>query len=135
MGKLIAKTAAATLAFIIAALLLFFGVCSLCFPSVMVSITEGLGMERACAAYSVNLYEQTGEISDLADAVERCYYSEKYDTAIRYGEKLLASDDFEAFCAVRDAETAGDEDISSGYREYITALIDSARALAAEAAA
>lgn len=135
MGKLIAKTAAATLAFILAALLLFLGVCSLCFPSVMVGLTNGLGLERACAAYTVNLYEQTGEISDLADAVERCYYSGKYDKAVRYGEELLAADGFEAFCAERDAETAGDEDISSGYHEYITALIDSARALAAEAAA
>ena len=88
----------------------------------MVGLTNGLGLERACAAYTVNLYEQTGEISDLADAVERCYYSEKYDKAVRYGEELLAADGFEAFCAERDAETAGNEDISSGYREYITAL-------------
>ena len=69
----------------------------------MVGLTNGLGLERACAAYTVNLYEQTGEISDLADAVERCYYSEKYDKAVRYGEELLAADGFEAFCAERDA--------------------------------
>ena len=62
MGKLIAKTAAITLACIIAAALLLFGIFSLFFPSVMMSLTDSLGMEGPCASYTVSVYEKTGNV-------------------------------------------------------------------------
>ena len=49
MGKLIAKTAAITFACIIVVALVLFGIFSLFVPSVMVSLTDSLGMTGACA--------------------------------------------------------------------------------------
>ena len=49
MGKLIAKTAAITLACIIVLALVLFGIFSLFVPSVMGSLTDSLGMTGACA--------------------------------------------------------------------------------------
>lgn len=136
MGKLIAKTAGATLALIIAALLLFIGLCSLCFPSVMVTLSDGLGLERAAAAYSVNLYEQTGEVADLADAVERKYSTAEsaadYAETARLGETLLLSEGYPAFCAAQD-ETFSSE-YYDDYDAFMTALVESARALGENAA-
>ncbi len=133
VGKLIAKTAAATLAFILAALLLFLGVCSLCFPSVMVGLTNGLGLERSCAAYSVNLYEQTGDVADLANAVERSYFTaetaQDFARVAQLGEQLQAHEDYDAYCAEQGADSASGE--FTDYDAYITALIESARAHAA----
>lgn len=132
MGKLIAKTAGATLAVIVALLLLFIGLCSLCFPSVMVSLADSMGLERAAAAYSVRVYEQSGDVADLAELVERSYYAENYSAAAEYGERLLADEDFAAYCTQKDAESAGDANIELGYDEYMERLVESARQLAAE---
>ena len=103
MGKLILKTALITLACIIALALLLFGVFSLFFPSVMVSVTGGLGMDGACASYSVSVYKHTDEIGDLALAVERSYYAERYGDAAEYGAVLLGRDDFPSYCSALDA--------------------------------
>ena len=109
MGKLIAKTALITLACILALALLLFGVFSLFFPSVMVSITNGLGMDGACASYSVSVYKHTDDVNDLAIAVERSYYAERYGDAAEYGAILLQRDDFSAFCAACDQKNGGEQ--------------------------
>ena len=106
MGKLIAKTAAITLACILAAGLLLFGIFSLFVPSVMVSVTDALGMEGACASYSVSVYKKSGKTEDLAPAVERSYLAEHYADAAEYGARLLAAEDFSDFCLAED-EKAG----------------------------
>ena len=106
MGKLIAKTAAITLACIIAVLLLLFGIFSLFVPSVMVSVTDALGMEGPCASYSVSVYKKTGKTEDLAPAVERSYLAGHYADAAEFGLKLLAAEDFSSYCLAED-ESAG----------------------------
>lgn len=106
MGKLIAKTAVITLACIIAVLLLLFGIFSLFVPSVMVSVTDALGMEGPCASYSVSVYKKTGKTEDLAPAVERSYLAGHYADAAEFGLKLLAAEDFSSYCLAED-ESAG----------------------------
>ncbi len=105
MGKLIAKTAAITFACIIVVALVLFGIFSLFVPSVMVSLTDSLGMTGACAYYSVAQYEKSGDVSDLADAVSRSYEAEHYDAAAEYGAILRIDPGYEEYCAARDAET------------------------------
>ena len=89
MGKLIAKTAALTLACILAVLLVLFGVFSLFFPGVMVSLTDSLGLEGPCATYSISLYNRTGKADDLADALERSYAAEHYGDVAEYGKVFI----------------------------------------------
>ena len=81
MGKLIAKTAGITLAAIVALALVLLGMFSWFAPGIMVTITENLGLEGACASYSISVYERSGEIDDLAVAVERCYNVGDYENA------------------------------------------------------
>ncbi len=105
LGKLIAKTAAITFACIIVVALVLFGIFSLFVPSVMVSLTDSLGMTGACAYYSVAQYEKSGDVADLADAVSRSYEAGHYDAAAEYGALLRKHPSYADYCAARDAET------------------------------
>ena len=104
LGKLIAKTAAITFACIIVLALVLFGIFSLFVPSVMVALTDSLGMTGACAYYSVAQYEKSGDISDLADAVSRSYEAEHYEDVAEYGIILRMDAGYDEYCAQRDAE-------------------------------
>lgn len=144
LGKLIAKTALVTLACILALALLLFGVFSLFFPSVMVSVTNGLGMDSACASYSISVYKHTKDVGDLAVAVERNYYAEKYGDAAEYGSILINSEQFSDYCSAVDEKNGGVQGSASSriegtsaqyfigivavsqYREGISAAIDTA---------
>ena len=89
MGKLIAKTAAYTLAAVIAAAFILFGVVSLAAPSAMASFTDALGMDGACAYYSVEAADRSGATDDLALAAERSYAAEHYEDAAACGTRPL----------------------------------------------
>lgn len=98
MGKLIAKTALITLGGLIALCLILWGIFSWLAPSVMLTITDGLGLDAASAHYSVSVYQKTEKIEDLSRAVEKNYACGKYSVSAKYGEKLLEREDFSAYC-------------------------------------
>lgn len=124
MGKLIAKTAAITLACIIAAALLLFGIFSLFFPSVMMSLTDSLGMEGPCASYTVSVYEKTGKTEDLALAVERSYLAEHYEDVAKYGILFLQSEDFSSFCLEEDKNSGSSSQYLRGTSaQYYTGIV------------
>ena len=108
LGKLIAKTAGITLAAIVALALVLLGMFSWFAPGIMVTITENLGLEGACASYSISVYERSGDIDDLAVAVERCYNVGDYENAASYGSELLSDEGFDDYCAKRDNEITSD---------------------------
>ena len=120
MNKLILKTALITLACVLALALLLFGVFSLFVPSVMVSLTDKLGMESACARYSAAVYEKSGAIDDLAVAVERNYGAGRYEAAAEYGTELLQRDDFDSYSAARDADSLG---LTASYAQYAAGIV------------
>ena len=122
MGKLIAKTAAYTLVAVIAAALILFGVVSLAAPSAMASFTDALGMDGACAAYSVAAAEKSGKTEDLAIAVERSYNSGRFEAAASCGEELLARDDFAQYCSSRNEEEA-DNPLLGDTAQYLTGIV------------
>lgn len=127
MGKLIAKTAAYTLAAVIAAALILFGVVSLAAPSAMASFTDALGMDGACAYYSVEAADRSGATDDLALAAERSYAAEHYEDAAVCGTRLLGAADFADYCALRDAATAGSSLIGGSYAQYAAGITASAQ--------
>lgn len=128
MAKLILKTAAVTLAAIVSVALIVFGIVSLAFPSAMVTFTDKLGMESAAAYYSVSVYDKSGEIGDLAEAVERSYNAKHYRDAAEYGNLLLGNEDFLTYSASRDASDSdsGLSDITGGYAQYARGIVCSA---------
>ena len=121
MGKLIAKTAGITLACLIALLFILFGVFTIFFPSVMVEVTDFCGMDKAAARYAVSVYERSNGIDDLADVVERAYFTESWDTAADYGERLMARADYEEYCRGRD-EADADSGLAA-YAQYISGIV------------
>lgn len=124
MNKLILKTALITLACVLALALLLFGIFSLFVPSVMVSLTDKLGMESACARYSAAVYEKSGAIDDLAVAVERNYGAGRYEAAAEYGAELLQRDDFDSYSASRDADSLG---LTASYAQYAAGIVSVAQ--------
>ncbi len=129
MHKLILKTALITLASVLALALLLFGVFSLFVPSVMVSLTDKLGMDGACARYSCAVYEKSGEVGDLALAVERSYNAQRYEDAAAYGAELLARDDFSDYCTARDGAQNG---LTSSYAQYAAGITSVSQYLAGD---
>lgn len=128
MGKLVLKTAAATVSFLVAFALILFGIVSLASPSAMMSFTDSLGMRGASAYYSIAAYDRSGEISDLAIAVERSSDAGHYSDAAEYGKKLLNHADFAEYCAARDADTQGNISFIRGsYAQYAAGLVSTAQ--------
>lgn len=94
LKNLVVKTALFTIGGLIALCLILWGLFSWLAPSVMVSIADGLGMDKSAASYSVSVYEKSGKIDDLTSVVERNYFCGKYKVSAKYGEMLLNRDDF-----------------------------------------
>lgn len=122
MGKLIAKTAAITLGAIVVLALILLGMFSWFAPGIMVSITDSLGLDGACATYSISVYNRSGEIEDLAVAVERCYNIGDYQNTAELGARLLADEDFAQYCEQRDAAESSPLVVSS-YRQYAAGIV------------
>lgn len=127
MGKLVAKTALCTLSVLIGLALIVFGALSLAAPSAMLAFSDDLGMDKLSAAYSVAVYERTEEIEDLVEAVERNYNVSNYNECAKYGAKLLADSDFGRYCAARDQQTAGNDNIHKSYSQYISGIVSTAQ--------
>ena len=126
LGKLVAKTALFTLAGILALVLILFGVFTIFFPSVMVTVSDKLGMDKVCTYYAVSVYNRSNDISDLADVVERGYQSHSWGTVSKYGKKLINRKDFGEFCDLKDIEAENGEEgalIAGTYDQYIVGLI------------
>ena len=126
MGKLIVKTAAVTFSLLVAVALMLFGIVSLSAPAAMMELTDSLGMNGASAYYSVAVYDRSGDISDLAVAVEKSYDVGHYTDAAEYGQKMLGDDAFAEYCAARDEDTEGSSSILGDYRQYATGMVASA---------
>ncbi len=125
MGKLIAKTAAITVAAVIAAALILFGAAGLIFPASLASLTDSLGMDGASAYYSVAAAERSGSAEDLAVAAERSFLSRHYEDAVSCGEKLLVHEDFSEYCSGRDSAQAEDFSVAGTYEQYVTGIVAS----------
>lgn len=126
MSKLVLKTIFSTLAVMFGIAFIFFGVMSLAAPGAMLEFSDGIGLQRLSAAYSVSIYERSGRVNDLANAVERNYYAEEYSVAAELGVKLREAKSFQEYCALRDRLDSEDL-ITSGrvgnYEQYITGII------------
>ena len=113
MKALITKTAIITACGLIVLCLLLWGIFSWFAPSVMVSITDGLGMEKSAAGYSVSVYEKTGDIDDLSSVVERNFSCGKYKISAKYGIILLEHEKFDDYQNQKQ----------SNYRQTISGIV------------
>jgi hypothetical protein len=98
MGKLIAKTAIATLGAIIALLLVLFMIFHFFVPSVMLKTTSAFGMDKSALKYSVKVYERSNDLDDLKDVLYRANDLDDYAVVVKYSPKMFEDDGFVAFC-------------------------------------
>lgn len=112
MGKLIAKTAAATLGAIISVLLVVFLILHFFVPSAMVKVTTSFGMEKLALKYSIKTYEKSEDLSDLQDVLYRANELEDYSVIVKYSPSMYGDDKFLTFC---DAQQSGE----ISYKSYV----------------
>lgn len=102
MKKLILKTIAITLASIIGASLLVFGIFALFFPAPLARFFEGSGGYSASIHFYERQYKKTGDIDDLAEFVVKIDEDKDSDLAEEYFYKLITHEDFSNFCFEQD---------------------------------
>lgn len=102
MKKLILKTTAITLASIIGASLLVFGIFALFFPAPLARLFEGTGGYSASIHFYERQYKKTGDIEDLAEFVVKIDLEKDSDLAEEYLYEMVNHEDFSIYCAEQD---------------------------------
>lgn len=102
MKKLILKTTAITLASIIGASLLVFGIFALFFPAPLARLFEGTGGYSASIHFYERQYKKTGDIEDLAEFVVKIDLEKDSDLAEEYLYEIINHKDFLAYCTEQD---------------------------------
>ena len=115
--KVIFRTILTTLA----AILVLFGgmLLLLCFvfPTTMMQITYGLGMNKASLRYAERAYERTDNVYYAAFATEVAVDIESNTDIEKYGLLLIGDDEFAEYCDIRNEGIASD--ISMTYQDYV----------------
>lgn len=119
MNNLIVKTALKTLLGIVIAVIVAFGVASLGFPSAMASMWENFGNYSFATGYSSLAYSYSGSAEDLAQCLKYSVLAENNADTVKYGDKLIAHEDFEAVCRSRDEENTASTDYAGGYKQFV----------------
>lgn len=121
MFKVILKTALKTLLAVLILALVAFGIASLGFPSEMAGLCEKTGNYKMALGYANLSYSYSGSPSDL----NRCFmdgvYAGSDGDIVKYGDKLIACEEFDDICAEKSAA------LESDYRQYVYGKIASAK--------
>lgn len=102
MKKLILKTTAITLASIIGAGLLVFGIFALFFPAPLARLFEGTGGYSASIHFYERQYKKTGDIEDLAEFVVKIDLEKDSELAEEYLYEIIKHEDFPSYCTEQD---------------------------------
>lgn len=121
MFKVIAKTALKMLAVVAALLVVAFGVASLGFPSAMAGMFEKFGNYSFATGYASLSYTYTKDVADLARCAQDSILAGNDKNTVKFGDKLVAHEDFDAFCAEES------ERLNLDYSQYICGGIACAR--------
>lgn len=121
MNKLIIKTALITMAALAVAAAAVFSLWLVCSPSTMADACEKTGnypLAVTCADLS---YKYSGKTEDLARCAENSILSGNDKLIVSYGDRLIASDDFDTLCIAKDKLIGGTDyaQFTSAYNVYI----------------
>ncbi len=115
VDKVILRTVLTTLAAILTLFVFMFTALTLVFPSTMMEITYDLGMEGASIRFAERAYKNSDLVDYIAYATEVAIETDKDGKIVSCGEKLIADEHFERYCA--------DKESSEGYRQGIYSQI------------
>lgn len=114
MKNLVSKTAVKALLIVIIALALLFGVASLGFPSQMASLFEKMGGYSFATGYAKLAYSYSDTCANLARCVDDSIFAGDERNTVVFGEQLVGRDDFNEYCAERNASMD-----SLDYRQFV----------------
>lgn len=104
LEKIVVKSAVKTVLAILAVLVVVFAVFNFAFPQHMATFTENIGNYSLAVKYASLRYSYTGDSMDLARCFEDSVSLGNDDYIIKYGEELVAKDDFASVCERKEEE-------------------------------
>lgn len=114
--KVFARAAGSTIAAIVILLSVMLLALSFLFPYTMMEMTYKLGMDRASYRNAKRAYAMYGkDVYYIAYATEVAIGMDDEKRINESGEKLIADEEFSAYCEKRDGETASE----GGYKQYV----------------
>lgn len=120
MGKVIVKTAFASLIIVIA-LMAAVGLAAIQFmPSFSSDVAFGLGMDNVAVTFARSAYENKDDDESLKVLVDRAIISQNWASVIRYGERYVTTDNFKENGG---DDIAGESSVISAKVEYYGYII------------
>ncbi len=128
MKKLILKTALITVGITLVLAVSVFGIVSFAAPSVLMRLTDSLGMEAISGDYAYEEYARSGDLACLSRAFQIAERKGENHKAAERFETLYEDPSFGEFCeeqedisVTRKNEETGEEEVlwSVGYRAYL----------------
>ena len=114
--KIILKTILNTLLAILILIVFMFGMLTAFFPSTMMGITYGFGMDGASIYFAERSYNTSRDIYFISYATEVAIGSDDYAKIESCGERFIADSGFDAYCAARNQEIG---DVRGTYEQYV----------------
>lgn len=123
--KLVIKTAALTLAAIVASVVFILLLLSFTAPAAMAKFTGDIGMYNQCAFYDSLAYaDGDGKIEYIVDAMNCSVRTENHKKVIRYGTALIADERFEEYCTAQEQwEEENFGKMLESYNQYVYGVI------------
>ena len=116
VDKVILRAVLSTLAAIVLLFGFMFTVLITVYPSTMMGFTYSLGMETSSIRYAERAYKRSDDVYYIAHATQTAIEIENYKKINSCGMKLIADDEFVAFCAEKNAKN---EERAGDYEQYI----------------
>jgi tetratricopeptide (TPR) repeat protein len=127
LKKLVLKTTIITLAAIIGAFMITFGVLIMATPKTVAGIFDDIGGYSASVFFYEKQYDKTGSIEDLAVLVDKLDMEEEPLKVEGYLETLLSREDFKEYCEKKDANKPTLTTKEYYYGNYVIVLIQNGR--------
>ncbi len=118
IDKVILKAVLSTLMAIIVLCGVMLAALVFIYPSTMMNLTYGVGLDEASAWFADRAYKQNDRVYFIAYATEVAIGADDAEGIEKYGGAFIADKGFGEYCAEMDRNTPG-EYISGNYAQYI----------------
>lgn len=108
MKNIVTKTVFKMILVVVIAIAVVFATVSLALPQSMATMFENMGIYSFATGYAGLAYKYSRTVESLARCVDDSIFAKDEANVINYGEKLVAHDDFEEYCATRTEESGVD---------------------------
>lgn len=119
LDRVILRAIWSTLAAIGVLLLVMVLSCLFFFPSTLMNLSYDLGLEKSAVRNAERAYKLDGGVEYMAFAFSIAVDNKDYDKVQKYGEKIIADDEFEDYCIMQDKQNEGNAYLVGEYEQYV----------------